>query len=133
LRSALADESHMVVRTALDALGHLGLSATPAVPEILALLRTNKNSQWTEKLRREWSGAEVVRMNAVMALLRIGLHEHNVEESLLNALGDDCGYVNGFAIEALLRFDSPTALRGTLNHLQTHRWDDTLIRNVRTF
>jgi len=52
---------------------------------------------------------------------------------LLNALGDDCGYVNGFAIEALLRFDSPTALRGTLNHLQTHRWDDTLIRNVRTF
>ncbi|MAZ53399.1 MAG: hypothetical protein CMO31_05210, partial [Trueperaceae bacterium] len=119
--------------TALDALGHLGLSATPAVPEILALLRTNKNSQWTEKLRREWSGAEVVRMNAVMALLRIGLHEHNVEESLLNALGDDCGYVNGFAIEALLRFDSPTALRGTLNHLHTHRWDDTLIRNVRTF
>ena len=75
----------------------------------------------------------MVRMNAVMALLRIGLHEHNVEESLLNALGDDCGYVNGFAIEALLRFDSPTALRGALNHLQTHRWDHTLIHTGKNF
>ena len=138
----------MVVRTALDALGHLGLSATPALPEILALV-TNKNSQWTlsekrseyiksgtgnsTKRRRVWSGADMVRMNAVMALLRIGLHEHNVEESLLTALGDDCGYVNGFAIEALLRFDSPTALRGTLNHLQTHRWDHTLIYTGKNF
>ena len=66
-------------------------------------------------------------------LLRIGLYEHDVEEGLLRALGDDCGYVNGFAIEALLRFDSPGALRGALHHLQTHRWDHTLIRTAKNF
>ena len=74
-----------------------------------------------------------MRVNAAMALLRLGPKAPGVEDALAGALGDRCGYVDGFALEALLKVDSPTALQTALSHLRTHRWDDTLIRNVRTF
>ena len=132
LRSALQDESHRVVRTALDALGQLGSAAAPSLSEVDALLQEERPN-WDAPLRRNWSGADQVRVNAAMALLRMGPQIPGIEEMLLRALGDACGYVNGFAIEALLCLDSPSALRGALRHLRTHRWDDTLIRNVRTY
>ncbi len=131
LRLALKDESHRVVRTALDALGQLGSAAAPALSEVDALLREERPEWSTSKLRREWSGADMVRTNAALALLRMGPQVPEVEEVLLRTLGDTCGYVNSFAIEALLRLDSPSAMRGAVRHLRTHCWDDTLIRNVR--
>ena len=142
LRSALHDASHRVVRTALDALGQLGAAAAPALSEVDALLQGGRPhggaaqpgpGTATAVLRRNWSGVDQVHVNAAMALLRMGPQVADIEEVLLRALGDTCGYVDGFAIEALLRIDSPNALRGALRHLRTHRWDDTLIRNVRTF
>jgi HEAT repeat protein len=132
LRPALADSSHGVVRTALDAVGQMGPAACVLLPEIKARLH-DERPEWSELLRRDWSAADQVRVNASMALLRLGPGVDGIEEVLVGALGDRCGYVDGFAIEALLRIDSTTALRAALAHLYTHRWDDTMIRNVRTF
>ncbi len=132
LRTALTDPSHRVVRTALDALGQIGPAAAPALSDVAALLQT-EHHQWGEPLLRGWSGADQIRVNASMALLRMGPRVPGIEPLLLSMLGDTCGYVDGFAIEALLRLDTPAALRGALHHLRTHRWDDTLIRGVRTY
>jgi HEAT repeat protein len=132
LKGALADPSHCVVRTALDALGQIGSAAVELLPEITALLKS-EHPEWDELIRRDWSAADQMRVNAAMALLRLGPKAPGVEDALAGALGDRCGYVDGFALEALLKVDSPTALQTALSHLRTHRWDDTLIRNVRTF
>jgi len=132
LKEALADPAHSVVRTALDALGQIGPAAAELLPEITALLHS-EHPEWGELLQRDWCGADQMRVNAAMALLRLGPQAPGIEEALAGALGDPCGYVDGFALEALLNMDSPTALQTAVSHLRTHRWDDTLIRNVRTF
>jgi HEAT repeat protein len=132
LKAALADPSHKIVRTALDALGQMGAGAAALLPDIAALLQMEK-AEWTELLQRDWNGGDQVRVNAALALLRLGSGAAGVEDVLEKALGDSCGYVDGFAIEGLLRLQTPSALSKAVHHLRTHRWDDTLIRNVRTF
>ena len=73
------------------------------------------------------------RVNAVTALLRIGDRSNEAEAVVIEALNDSCGYVGGFGVEYLLRLGTPNALKAAIAYLQAHRWDDSLMRGVRTF
>ena len=128
----LRHASHPVVRTALDALGQIGLLTDEALPEFRRLL-TTETPAWQIPLRRAWTGQDQVRTNAMMALLRLNLPSEAWIDLVIAALSDPCGYVGGFGIEILRRQDTPRALHAALDYLCTHRWDDTLRKGVRTF
>lgn len=132
----LQDDSHPVVRTVLDAIGQISIGAHMAVPEIKRLLAEPNDSfpdTWLAPQTRKWTGLGQVRLNAVMALLRLGSEANGVEEWLGEFLDDDCGYVGGFGIEFLMRCKTPAAQSATLEYLYRHRWDSTLRGGVRTF
>jgi hypothetical protein len=127
----LRHPSHAVVRTALDALGQMQ-AGQDALPEIARLL-TESNSDWQEPLYRKWTGENQVRVNAMMALLRTPSPSTALLNLAAQSLNDPCGYVGGFGIEILLRNPSSDGLRAALKYLQTHRWDNTLNRGIRTY
>ncbi len=132
LRSALNDSSHAVVRTTLDALGQICGATESSFPEIYAQLKRTSEA-WEKPLNRGWCGRDQVRVNAVTALLRIGDRSSEAETAVIEALNDSCGYVGGFGLEYLLRLGTPNALKAAIAYLQAHRWDDSLMRGVRTF
>jgi HEAT repeat protein len=132
----LKDESHPVVRTALDAIGQIGSGARAALPEIKRLLAAPNETapeSWIAPQRRKWAGLGQVRLNAVMALLRMGCEADGAEDWLGEFLDDDCGYVGGFGVEFLLRRKTAVAKDTALDYLYRHRWDNTLRGGVRTF
>jgi hypothetical protein len=132
----LRDESHPVVRTALDAIGQIGIGGRMALPEIKRLLSAANDDvpdTWIAPQRRKWTALGQVRLNAVMALLRMGDEANGAEEWLGNYLDDDCGYVGGFGIEFLMRRKNPIAQDSVLQYLYRRRWDNTLRGGVRTF
>lgn len=130
--AALRDPSHCVVRTALDALGQIGAEIEQALPELRRLL-TQSNPDWQEMQYRKWTGENQVRMNAMTALLRLGSDCPEAVALAAEALNDPCGYVGGFGIEYLLRNRTPAGLEAALTFLQTHRWDSSLNRGIRTY
>jgi hypothetical protein len=130
--AALRSPSHRVVRTALDALGQIGGEIEPALPELRRLL-TQSHPDWQEPLYRKWTGENQVRVNAMMALLRLGTASDEAIDLVAASLNDPCGYVGGFGVEFLLRNRTPAGLEAALDYLQTHRWDDTLNRGIRTY
>jgi len=127
----LRHPSHAVVRTALDALGQMQ-AGNEALPEIERLL-TESNPSWQEPLYRKWTGENQVRMNAMMALLRVKSPSDTLLNLVARSLNDPCGYVGGFGVEILLRNPTPNGLNAALKYLQTHRWDNTLNRGIRTY
>jgi HEAT repeat protein len=127
----LSHGSHPVVRTALDALGHMH-AAEQALPQIRRLL-TESNPDWQAPLYRKWTGENQVRLNAIMALLQIRQPSDEVLQTIAASLNDPCGYVGGFGIEALLRNPTPEGLSAALDYLKSHRWDNTLNRGIRTY
>ena len=132
----LHDESHSVVRTALDAIGQIRVGSSAALPEIKRLLASPRSSfpeSWTAPQRRKWACLDQVRLNAVMALLRMGAEANGAEVWLGEFLDDDCGYVGGFGIEYLLRRNSAAAQDAVIDYLYRHRWDNTLRVGVRTY
>lgn len=128
----LHSPSHPVVRTALDSLGQIGGAEEVILPELRRIF-TESNPEWQSWIYRAWSGENQVRVNAMMALLRLGFESDCAIETVASALNDPCGYVGGFGVEHLLRCDSPKALRAAIPYLKAHRWDDSLRRGVRTF
>ena len=128
----LRHPAHPVVRTALDALGQIGLLTEEALPELRRLLLT-ADPAWQVLQRRAWTGQDQVRINAMMALLRLKPSSEAWIELIIAALPDRCGYVGGFGIEILRRQNTPRALHAALDYLCTHRWDNTLKKGVRTF
>ena len=128
----LAHPSHPVVRTTLDALGQIRIGTRAALPAIEKLLLCS-HPDWETPMLRQWSGQDQVRLNAVMALLRMGEEATEAETMVIRALNDVCGYVGGFGIEFLLRRQTPTALQAALHYLRAHRWDNTLKQGVRTY
>jgi len=132
----LRDDSHAVVRTALDAIGQIRIGACAALPEIERLLTAPINSfpaDWVAPQRRKWTCLGQVRLNAVMALVRMGIEADRAEEWLPEVLDDECGYVGGFGIEYLLRRNTPSAQYAALQYLYRHRWDNSLRVGMRTF
>ena len=89
--------------------------------------------KWSDLERRSWSSGDQLRVNSAMALLRLGPEIEGMEKTLASLLGDKCGYVDGFSVEGLLRIQTKSATETVISYLQAHRWDDTLIRNIRTF
>ena len=74
-----------------------------------------------------------MRVNAMMALLRLGWSSEQTIGVIAEALNDPCGYVTGFGVEALLRMGTPAAQKVALDSLYAHRWDNSLLRGVRTY
>ncbi|MBB6052561.1 HEAT repeat domain-containing protein [Armatimonas rosea] len=132
LLEKLSHPSHAIVRTALDALGQVGAEEAALLPELRRLLLTD-NAVWQEPLYRTWTGENQVRVNAIMALLKLGWHSDAVIDLVIAALNDPCGYVGGFGLEILERSGKPEALRTALHYLKAHRWDNTLGKGVRTY
>ncbi len=128
----LRHPAHPVVRTALDALGQIGLLTEEALPEFQRLLLT-ANPAWKTLQRRSWTGQDQVRINAMMALLRLNPLSDAWIDLIIAALPDPCGYVGGFGVEILRRQNTSRALHVALDYLCTHRWDNTLKKGVRTF
>lgn len=128
----LRSNSHPIVRTALDALGQVGADEAALLPELRRLLTTS-NPAWQEPLYRRWTGENQVRVNAMMAILKLGWTSDETVALVTEALDDPCGYVGGFGIEVLERSGQPEALRTALHYLKAHRWDSTLAKGVRTY
>ncbi len=123
LISALDDPSHLVVRTAADALGAIG--APEAATPLGALFRVNRCG-WDEEVARSWSVRDQVRVNAATALARLGRGAAAAEDHLVDALDDGCGQVATYAVEALRRIGSPSAMEAAFGLLATERWDPSL-------
>jgi hypothetical protein len=130
--NSLRHPAHSVVRTALDALGQIGMLTEEALPEFRRLLLT-ENPAWQKPLYRAWTGQDQVRTNAMMALLRLNPQSEAWIDLIIAALPAPCGYVGGFGIEFLCRQNTPRTLRAALDYLCAHRWDNTLKKGVRTF
>ena len=132
LLELLNSESHPIVRTTLDALGQICAGTRASFPEIHSLMKISYPA-WQTPYYRQWTGHDQVRVNAITALMRIGDQSQEAEGAAIESLNDCCGYVGGFGVEYLLRIGSVTALRAAISYLQSHRWDDSLMRSVRTF
>ncbi len=132
LVSKLTHPSHAVVRTAIDALGQIGADEATLLPELRRLLLTD-NPSWQEPLYRTWTGENQVRVNAMMALLKLGWHSDEAIALVIESLNDPCGYVGGFGVEILERSGRPEALKAALHYLKAHRWDNTLKKGIRTY
>ena len=128
----LRHPDHRVVRTALDALGQVGVLTDHALRHFRRLLLED-NPNWQTPLRRAWTGQNQVRVNAMMALLRLKPNSDEWLDLIISALPDECGYVGGFGVEILRRSDNPRALHTALDYLCAHRWDNTLRKGIRTF
>jgi hypothetical protein len=128
----LRHPAHEVVRTALDALGQIGIAEEIALPEFHRLLRED-NPDWQKPIFRAWTGENQARVNAMMALLRLGWKSPAALRLIAESLDDPCGYVGGFGAEALLRSETPFGIRAACAYLQAHRWDNTLQKGVRTY
>ena len=128
----LRHPGHPVVRMALDTLGQIGLLTAEALPEFHRLLLT-ADPAWQTLQRRAWTGQDQVRINAMMALLRLSPLSEDWIDLIIAALPDSCGYVGGFGVEILRRQNTPRALHAAFDFLCTHRWDNTLKKGVRTF
>ena len=132
LAKLLDDPSHRVVRCALDAITAVGAGFEDVFDEIATLLR-ERRATWLEPIRREWTGNDQVRFNAICALFNSDLDGDAFEGVLGEALNDENGYVAALAVERLLRCKTASALEPAIRFLSAHRFDDTLKAVVKAF
>ena len=126
LIQCLNDKSHRFVRTVLDALGSICQSVPPFVTDISQLLLKEEPS-WEETLHsRRWTGQDQIRINAAMALTRLGQDAGAAEDVLIQALDDPCGHVGAFAMDALRRLDSTSSKQAIMSYLEAQRWDESI-------
>ena len=127
LTRCLDDDSHRVVRTALDALGTIGGDCDQYLPRMRRFL-VESRPDWEEVLtgKRAWSARDQVRLNAATAMARLGADAASAEQELIHALDDPCGYVGLLATDALQRLGSPTATRAVMDLVMAQRWDSSL-------
>ncbi len=123
LIAALDDPSHLVVRAAADALGAIG---SPEAAAPLGRLFRVSRPGWDEEAMRSWTARDQVRVNAATALARLGRGATAAEGDLIRALDDRCGQVATYAVEALRRIGSPSALAAALGLLAAERWDPSI-------
>ena len=132
LIECLNDKSHRLVRTILDALGSICQGVPPFVTDISQLLLKEEPS-WEEALHsRQWTAQDQIRINAAMALSRLGQDAVEVEDTLIQALDDPCGHVGAFAMGALKQLDSIRSKQSIVSYLEAQRWDES-IRQDRLF
>lgn len=123
LIAALDDPSHLVVRAAADALGAIG---APEAAGPLGRLFGVSRPGWDREAMRGWTPRDQVRVNAATALARLGRGAADAEDDLIRALDDRCGQVATYAVEALRRIGTPSALAAALELLAAERWDPSI-------
>jgi len=131
LTRCLDDASHCVVRTATDSLSTIRQEGEVFMPVLERLLKVGR-SEWETTDRRDWSPYEQVRINAAMAFTRLGKDAASAEELLLDTLADPNGHVATFALDALRRIGTPSAMEGVMEYLMSRRWDESIMKG-RTF
>ncbi|MBT4612893.1 MAG: HEAT repeat domain-containing protein, partial [Gemmatimonadetes bacterium] len=127
LTRCLDDDSHRVVRTALDSLGTIGENSDQYLPRMRRFLVETQTS-WDEVLtgKRAWSARDQVRLNAATAMARLGPAAASAEGELIHALEDPCGYVGLLATDALQHLGSETANQAVMDLVMAQRWDSSL-------
>ena len=126
LIQCLNDKSHRFVRTVLDALGSICQNVPTFVTDISQFLLKEEPS-WEEELHsRRWTAQDQIRINAAMALTRLGQDAGAAEDVLIQALDDPCGYVGAFAMDALRRLDSTSSKQAIMSYLEAQRWDESI-------
>jgi len=123
LVAGLEDASHRVVRTTIDALG----SIAKGMPlDALGRMLQADHPDWHGEAYRSWVPRDQVRTNAATVCARLGAAAAPLEEKLFEALDDPCGHVGLFALNALQRIGSPTAMRAAMDYLYSQRWDASI-------
>lgn len=127
LTRCLDDDSHRIVRTALDSLGTIGGDIDQFLPRMRRLLVESRPG-WEEVLtgRRAWMPRDQVRLNVATAIARLGSAAASAEDELVTALEDPCGYVGLLATDALRHLGSPTADEAVMDLVMAQRWDSSL-------
>ena len=126
LIKCLNDKSHRFVRTVLDSLGSICQNVSPFVMDISQFL-LKKEPSWEEVLHsRRWTAQDQIRINAAMALARLGRDAAMAEDILIQALDDPCGHVGAFAMDALRRLDSTSSKQAIMSYLAAQRWDESI-------
>ena len=126
LIQCLNDKSHRFVRTVLDALGSICQNVPTFVTDISQFLLKEEPS-WEEGLHPGfWAAQDQIRVNAAMALTRLGQDAGAAEDVLIQALDDPCGYVGAFAMDALRRLDSTSSKQAIMSYLEAQRWDESI-------
>ena len=82
--------------------------------------------EWQMPDRRDWTPYDQVRVNAAMVFTRLGKDATSAEALLLDTLSDPNGHVAAFALEALRRIGTPSAMDGVMEYLMTRRWDESI-------
>jgi HEAT repeat protein len=127
LMRRLDDDSHRVVRTVLDALGAIGGVEDQLITRVGRFL-VDSRSAWDQpsEERPNWLPRDQVRVNATIALARLVDGVSIVEDELIQALDDPCGYVGLLATDALQHTESSTAQQAVLDLVMAQRWDPSL-------
>ena len=153
LRELLREGEGWASINAAFALAEMDSVAAPAVPDLVACLKSSSHRlirtaldslgsirtgvpvgeigdlfsqsrpEWEEEIHRWWSPQDGVRLHAAMALARLGPDSAPVQDDLVAALDDPCGHTASFAMVALQRIGSPEALEGAMDFLMAQRWD----------
>ena len=119
----LEDVSHRVVRTAIDALG----SIAKGVPlDALGRMLVADHPEWHGEGPRHWVPRDQVRTNAATVCARLGKVVEPLEGQLFKALDDPCGHVGSFALNALQRIGSKSAMTAAMDYLYSQRWDASI-------
>ena len=127
LTRCLEDDSHRIVRTAIDALGTIADEPKTYLPRMRRFL-VETRPDWEEGLtgKRSWMARDQVRVNAATAMARLGAQAGSAEEELVQALDDPCGYVSLMATDALRQLKSPSAREAVTDLVMAQRWDSSL-------
>ena len=127
----LDDPLESVVRVAADALCCLPTFGPQTIARIHRHL-VEAIPEWQipamgePKVSGNWTFQDQVRYVETWALLSRVSAENPPEETeaaLIDALGDDTGFVPAIATEGLKRLGTNAALRAAVEFLQVHRWD----------
>jgi HEAT repeat protein len=123
LTRCLEDSSHQLVRTAIDALGSI---AKGAPIDALGRMLEADHPDWHGEMGRRWVPRDQVRTNAATVCARLGVAAAPLETKLYKALDDPCGHVGSFALNALQRIGSPSAVQAAMDYLYSQRWDASI-------
>jgi len=127
LTRSLNDDSHRVVRTATDALSSIRRNAGEFMPALKRLLKSGR-PEWDTVMGRHWTPYDQVRFNVAMAFARLGKEASSQEDLLLDTLADTNGQVAMFALDALRRIGTPSAIGGAMEYLASRRWDESVYK-----
>ena len=122
----LDEPTSAVVRAALDALCSLTGFGPATVARLHRLLVEDTPGWAAPAMGAQWRIQDQIRYVAAWALTARASGEDpppGLEAALIEALGDDTGYVPATACQGLERLGTTTALQAAVRYLHAYRWD----------